>query len=98
LSLNIKQFRVNLGLSQEKLAEKAGISIPFLGAIERGDKWPSPESLAGIAHGLGVEPYDLLKPEDAVARDVKKILIKLTQDIEKSVNDSVNMLNSIARR
>jgi predicted transcriptional regulator len=34
---NIRQFRANLGLSQEELAEKAGVSVPFMGAVERGE-------------------------------------------------------------
>jgi transcriptional regulator with XRE-family HTH domain len=46
-SLNIKRFRVNSGLTQEELAEKAGISVPYLGALERGENGqalaPSPE-------------------------------------------------------
>jgi DNA-binding XRE family transcriptional regulator len=40
LSLNIKQLRDRLGLSQAMLAERAGISITFLSAIEREKKWP----------------------------------------------------------
>ena len=35
VGLNIKRFRVNSGFSQEELAEKAKISVPYLGAIER---------------------------------------------------------------
>ncbi len=52
LSYNIRLYRDILGYTQEELAEKSGISAPYLGAIERGEKWPSPETLAGIAAGL----------------------------------------------
>jgi transcriptional regulator with XRE-family HTH domain len=97
LSRNIKQFRVISGLSQEKLAEKAGISVPFLGAIERGEKWPSPETFANIAHGLGVEPYDLMKPENASAQEVKKIVAKLAKDISALVSQSVKLMNTVAQ-
>jgi transcriptional regulator with XRE-family HTH domain len=97
LGQNIKRFRGNSGYSQEELAEKAGISTPFLGAIERGDKWPSPSTLAEIARGLGVYPYDLLKPEKIVSQDIRKITAKLTKDITKLVDNSVKMLNTVAR-
>ncbi|MDR3192676.1 MAG: helix-turn-helix domain-containing protein, partial [Treponema sp.] len=97
LSRNIRQFRVISALSQEKLAEKAGISVPFLGAIERGEKWPSPETFANIAYGLGVEPYDLMKPENISAQDVRKIVVKLARDMSVLVNQSVKMLNTVAR-
>jgi transcriptional regulator with XRE-family HTH domain len=97
VSLNIKRFRVNSGLSQEELAEKAGLSVPFLGAIERGDKWPSPTTFAGLAEGLGVEPYDLMKPEDASSLEIKKIVTTLVKDITVLVNRSVKMMNTVVR-
>jgi transcriptional regulator with XRE-family HTH domain len=85
------------GLSQEQLAEKAGISVPFLGAIERGEKWPSPETFAGIAYGLEVEPYDLMKPENSSAQDVRTIVARLARDISALVNQAVKTLNTVAR-
>jgi transcriptional regulator with XRE-family HTH domain len=97
LSFNIKRFRVNSGFSQEELAEKAGISVPYLGALERGDKWPSPDTFIGIARGLGVEPYVLMRPEDAASQDVKKIIAKLTKDITRLVNNSLNKMNTAVR-
>ena len=95
LGLNVKRFRVNSGFSQEELSEKAGISIPFLGAIERGEKWPSPSTLAGIAQGLGINPYVLLKPEDIASTDIKGITSKLIKDISALVNQSVKMMNTV---
>jgi transcriptional regulator with XRE-family HTH domain len=97
LSRNIKLYRVHSGLSQSELAEKAGISIPYLGAVERGDKWPSPATLAGIARSLGLEPYDLLKPENTSSREVRKTVAKLTKDISALVNETVKTLNNIAK-
>lgn len=97
VSLNIKRFRVDSGLSQEELAEKAEISIPYLGALERGEKWPSPDTFAGIAQGLGVEPFDLMKPEDASSQEVKKIITKLIADITVLVNRSLKKINTVAR-
>jgi len=97
LSRNIKLFRVDSGLSQAELAEKAGISAPYLGAVERGDKWPSPATLAEIAYSLGVEPYDLLKPESAYSREVRKIIAKLARDISAFAGQSAKLLNSIAK-
>jgi len=95
LGLNVRRFRVNSGLSQEELSEKAGISVAFLGAIERGEKWPSPSTLDGIAHGLGINPYDLLKPEKTASQDIKKITTKLIKDITALVNQSVKMMNTV---
>jgi transcriptional regulator with XRE-family HTH domain len=97
LSRNIKSFRTHSGLSQAALAEKAGVSAPYMGAVERGEKWPGPATLAEIAHSLGLEPYDLLKPENRSFRDVKKVVTKLTKDISALMNESVKALNNIAK-
>ena len=97
VSRNIRHFRENSGFSQQELAEKAGISVPYLGAIERGEKWPSPATFAGIAQGLGIEPYDLMKPENASSPEVKKITTKLVKDITALVNQSVKMMNTVVR-
>ena len=93
LSHNIRLYRETMGYSQEVLAEIAGISPPFLGAIERGEKWPSPETLAGIAAGLKVSPYDLLKPEHNVSSDINKLTEKMLKDIQKTVNQAVRAIN-----
>jgi transcriptional regulator with XRE-family HTH domain len=97
LCLNIRQFRANRGLSQEDLAEKADLSVPFLGAVERGEKWPSPQTISSIAFALEVEPYDLFKPEDAAARDVREIVSNLAQNLSDLMNETVNLLNTVAR-
>jgi len=97
LGKNIKRYRINSDLSIEEMAEKAGISIPFLGAIERGEKWPSPVTLSGIAQGLGVNPYDLLVPEDTVSGDIQKITAKLAKDLFTLVNESIKTMNNIVR-
>ncbi|MDR2701878.1 MAG: helix-turn-helix transcriptional regulator [Spirochaetaceae bacterium] len=93
LSHNIRLYREIIGYSQEELAEKAGISPPFLGAIERGEKWPSPETLAGIATGLKVNPYDLFKPEHIISRDINRLTEKMLAEIKKTVNQTVKAIN-----
>jgi len=97
LSRNIRLFRVDSGLSQAELAEKAGLSAPYLGAVERGDKWPSPATLADIAYSLGIEPYDLLKPESVSSREVRKIIARLAREITAYTGQSVKLLNSVAK-
>ena len=41
---NIRKYRLMRKLRQEDLAEKADLSINYVGAIERGEKTPSLES------------------------------------------------------
>ena len=59
---NIAYFRRHAGLTQEELAEKAGISRAHLSAIEAPNlvRSVSLETLFNIADALGIDAYKLL--------------------------------------
>ena len=62
LAQNIKKFRIQLGLSQEELARKAGITYSTLIKLESGvNKNPTVKTLQQLASGLGVSLDQLLK-------------------------------------
>jgi transcriptional regulator with XRE-family HTH domain len=62
LAKNIKSRRKILGLSQEKLAEAAGISCHTVNSIEVRRIWVSDRTLESIAKVLQVEVYQLFLP------------------------------------
>lgn len=53
-------LRMQIGLSQEKFAEKCGIHRTYIGAVERGEKSPTLKTLEKIAKGLNVRISELL--------------------------------------
>jgi len=55
----IRQQRERSAISLRKLAERAGISNPYLSQIERGLRKPSAEILKRIARGLSVSAESL---------------------------------------
>lgn len=57
---NIRAFRILRQLTQEKLAERAGISLSFLGHIERGTRKLSVETLYKIAVELDCSVDELM--------------------------------------
>ena len=57
----IVERRKQLGLSQEELAEKAGITVQMLSTAERGAKGMRPINLWKISDALGVSTDYLLK-------------------------------------
>ena len=94
---NIKLFRTHRQFSQALLAEKADISIAYLSKIERGTKYPKPDILSQIAAGLGIEVYELFKPNfepnptPVIVSDERKKLIKrLSKVMTAKVNNAVN--------
>jgi transcriptional regulator with XRE-family HTH domain len=94
LSDNLKKLRKYREWSQTDLAEKANISMNFLSEIERGRKWPHPETLQNLAEALGVEVFEFFRPkENETTPGIEEYLNRLSTDIavavEKSVKDTV---------
>ena len=55
VSENIKTLRKQLGWSQEMLAERTGVSAPYIPQIEVGKRTPSLDIVQKLATALGVE-------------------------------------------
>ncbi|WP_281859109.1 helix-turn-helix domain-containing protein [Litoreibacter halocynthiae] len=54
--------RKSVGLSQENLARRAGISRAYVGRIENARHSVSTDTLEKIARALGIDPVKLLRP------------------------------------
>ena len=61
MAMNLRRKRHDRHMTQEELAERAGLCARYVGAIERGDVSASVTVLGQIAEALGVEPGDLLR-------------------------------------
>lgn len=51
---NIRNVRKAKKMRQEDLAEKTGLSVNYIGNVERGEKIPSLETFLNIVNALGV--------------------------------------------
>ena len=92
---NIKAYRNRRNWSQAELAASADISINFLGDIERGKKWPHPDTLAKLADALEIKVFELFIEDDrAVDLDTHALMTRVLSDfsliINKSLSSSVN--------
>jgi len=61
LGARLRQLRQARRLTQEQLAERAGLSFKFLGELERGRGNPTLTTLTSISDALGVRLVDLLE-------------------------------------
>ena len=61
LGIQIRAQRKHFRLTQEELAEQAGISLSFLGHIERGSRKASIETLVSLANALNISTDTLLQ-------------------------------------
>ena len=60
---NFARLRTAAGLTQEQVAERAGLSQQYVSGIERGTRNPTVETLAQIAKALGVHHIELLRTD-----------------------------------
>ena len=63
LGAALRTLRKTHGLTLRQLAERCGLSQPFLSQIENGKAMPSLTALHHVARALGTTAHDLLQPQ-----------------------------------
>jgi ribosome-binding protein aMBF1 (putative translation factor) len=58
---NLREARKARGISQEKLAELAGLHRTYIGSVERGERNITVDNMERLAHALGVAIQVLLE-------------------------------------
>jgi transcriptional regulator with XRE-family HTH domain len=85
LAQNIKNRREILGISQEKLAESADLSVQTINTIEGCRMWISDKSITRLAKALNVEIFQLFVPYNTNKRELSSstssVLLELRQNI-----------------
>jgi len=84
----VRFYRKQRRLSQAELAEKAGISITFLSKIERGIKFPTSDTLSGLANGLDIEVYQLFRNDETPVKEWK-LFERFKKDITNTINETL---------
>lgn len=87
----VRQQRIALQMTQEKLAERAGISLSFLGHIERGTRKASLDTVIRLCNALKVSPNLLLQDSldsdllgdrnQSLSEDQRKLLREISNRI-----------------
>lgn len=65
MAVNLRRLRHDQQLTQEELADRAGLSARYIGSVERADVSASVTVLGQIADALGVDPADLINTHSA---------------------------------
>ena len=98
LAANIKENRRKKGLTQEKLAELANMSLNYLAILELARKFPSGEMLERLAEVLEINPHELFNAAPSPQNELEKLRHEIKNDItnafeervEQAINDVIN--------
>ena len=85
LAANLRENRRKKGLTQEKLAEMADISLRYLAMLELGNSFPSGDMLEKLAKALDIQAFQLFYPtatpegallhlEQSIVANIEKVL------------------------
>jgi transcriptional regulator with XRE-family HTH domain len=96
LAANMKEQRGLLGVSQEKLAEMAGLSWQTVNSLECQRTWTSDGTLETLAHVFNIETFQLLMPPETRAAislrptDALRKLVQAKKAFDDNFSDIYN--------
>ena len=99
LGERIRKERLAVGITQEVLSEQAGISVSFLGQVERGERKPSLETVVNIANSLGVTVDFLLSDSYRTSSNslVDELTYLIRETPEKDIRTVIEVTKTILR-
>lgn len=95
VGLRIRQLRLGGRLTQEQLAERAGLSYKFIGEVERGTGNPTVDSLAAIARALTVDLTEFFKLNDKSAAPA---LVELSDTDLSEIREALTSVERVLGR
>lgn len=95
-SNNMKKYRKQANLSQEKLAELCNTDFRYIGQIETGRRCPSLEFVEKIASALNIPPYRLFYDEANMNEEgITSLLNEQKQKIKEILQENTSKICAI---
>lgn len=97
LGKRIREERLKLHLTQEKLAEDIGVSNTYIGLIERGERSLTLDTLVRLANRLGITIdyllQDSIDPKDDVYEKIwRQLFYNATSDQQEMMINVIKLL------
>jgi transcriptional regulator with XRE-family HTH domain len=89
LAKNLREHRRKCGFSQEKLAEKVGISTQYLAMIEIARKFPASEVLERLAEAMDINVYELFLIDHSPRKELELIRKEIISEIKQTFSEVV---------
>lgn len=101
-SENLKKFRTQKGLSQQKLAELVGVSQTAIYNWEKGERTPKMDAITKIADVLGVKLNDLIPTDQAIDWFFERVeenrITREYNALDTAIKDNLDKMNESAKK
>ena len=95
---NLRENRRKCGFSQEKLAEKAGISTQYLAMMEIARKFPTSEVLERLAGAMDIKVYELFLIDHSPREELELLRRNIISEMKQTFGEIVEQaLQSVAK-
>jgi transcriptional regulator with XRE-family HTH domain len=98
LGERLRAYRNKAGLSQEQLAEKAGLHATYIGQLERGEKNATIESIEKVARALEL-PFEILfekiitsDSDNEIPAKCYEMINSLSQKEQQAIYEIINRM------
>lgn len=90
----VREYRLSKKLTQQELAEKSDLSLPFINLIENNRRNLSVDALLKILTAMEIDPSDFFRPLSDTSDDNLQLLIEKIQ-LDKNRTESIELFLSI---
>lgn len=90
----IKSYRKKAKLTQQEVAERSELSLPFINLVENDKRNLSVETFLKILKGLEISPSDFFLPfSEDISSDLTDLLVKI--QTSKNPDKCIHLFNEI---
>ena len=90
----VREYRLSKKLTQQELAEKSDLSLPFINLIENNRRNLSVDTLLKILSAMDIDPSDFFRPLSETSDDYLQLLIEKIQ-LNKNRTEIIELFLSI---
>ncbi|MCY7097891.1 helix-turn-helix domain-containing protein [Streptococcus oralis] len=90
----VREYRLSKKLTQQELAEKSDLSLPFINLIENNRRNLSVDTLLKILSAMDIDPSDFFRPFSETSDDNLQLLIEKIQ-LNKNRTEIIDLFLNI---
>ena len=92
----VREYRLSKKLTQQELAEKSDLSLPFINLIENNRRNLSVDTLLKILSAMDINPSDFFRPLSETSDDNLQLLIEKIQ-LNKNRTEIIELFLNILK-